>query len=141
MKFKTHGSVAGSPQFKIRARSEPIAFKAGAEGSFGLGVGPIDAHVGEIPLKVRIPFLRSGAGVRTVGAIGDFGVRVESFEVSAKGFGVRFDGTLGTEGIACDLDGTVACKMEMDLTGSVPGKVARASLELADGEDMDLVQE
>ena len=31
--------------------------------------------------------------------------------------------------------------MEMDLTGSVPGKVARASLELADGEDMDLVQE
>jgi hypothetical protein len=118
-----------------------MAFKANAEGSGTVSLGPIDVAVGEIPVLLTIPFLHSGGGVRKLGAIGAFGVRIKRFQVTAEGFGVRFDGVLGSEGMTCDLHGTMACKLEMDLTGTLPGKVAKASLELADGEDVDFLAE
>lgn len=141
MKFKTQGQLAGSPQFKIHATSGPIGFRAGAKGSVQLDVGALDGHVSEIPIRLRIPFLRSGGGVRNIGSIGAFGVRVEPFAVAAEGFGVQLDGTLGTEGMRCDLDGSVACRMEMELAGTLPGRIARASIEMADGDDMEAAED
>ncbi len=138
MKFKSHGLIKGSPEFEVCATSGPVGVKAAVEGSGKAVLGPFDATVGEIPIRVRIPFLRGRGGVRRVASIGGFGVRLDPFEVAAEGFGVRFDGVLGIDGMRCDLKGAVACKMEMDLSGDLPGKVAKASLELADGEDLDL---
>jgi hypothetical protein len=141
LRFKSHAVVQGRPELKLRAEAGPLAFKAGAEGSVKASLGPIDATVGEIPLLLAIPFLRSGGSLRKVGAIGAFGVRIEPFQVAAEGFGVRFDGVLGSEGMACDLHGTMACKLEMDVVGTLPGKVAKASLELVDGMDVDETEE
>jgi hypothetical protein len=141
LRFKSHAVVQGRPELKLRAEAGPLAFRAAAEGSVRASLGPIDAAVGEIPLLLAIPFLRRGGGMRKVGAIGAFGIHIAPFQVAAEGFGVRFDGVLGTEGMACDLHGTVACKMEMDLVGTLPGKVAKASLELVDGVDVDELEE
>lgn len=141
MRFKSHAVVQGRPELKLRAEAGPLAFNAAAEGSLRASLGPVDARVGEIPLLLAIPFLRSGRGLRKVGAIGAFGIHLEPFQVAAEGFGVRFDGVLGSEGMACDLHGTIACKLEMDVVGTLPGKVAKASLELVDGVDVDEMEE
>lgn len=141
MRFKSHAVVEGCPEFKLRAETGPLTFAADAEGSGKASLGPIDAAVREIPLLLTIPFLRGGRGLRKVGAIGAFGVRIEPFDLAVEGFGVRFDGVLGKEGMACDLHGTMACKLAMDVEGTLPGKIARASLELADGEDVELAED
>lgn len=140
MKFKSHSVIQGNPQLKLRAKSEPIGFKAGAEGSLKLTVGQIDARVDEIPVNVTIPFLRGG-GVRKVASLGAFGVHIDPFPVAVEAFGVRFDGVLGTEGMDCTLDGSMACKMELDMAGSLPGTVAKAAFELADEEDVEAAEE
>lgn len=140
MKYKAHATVKSHPDFKVHVKPDPIAFKAGAEGSMKLCVGPINARVGEIPFNLTIPFLPGGA-VQKVASIGAFGVRIGPFDVAVEGFGVRFDGVLGTEGMNCDLTGSMACRMELDLTGTMPCKLARASFELADRDHVEALEE
>jgi hypothetical protein len=35
------------------------------------------------------------------------------------------------------MGGTVACKTEIDMTGTIPGKVAKVAIQLADEEDVE----
>jgi hypothetical protein len=129
--------MEGSPKFRVLARSSPIGFEASADGSVKGLAGPFVARVDEIPLALRIPFLRRRRGLETVGSIGAFRVRVERFEVEAQAFGVRVGGILAKEGMRCTMAGTVACKTEIDMTGTIPGKVAKVAIQLADEDDVE----
>lgn len=131
MTLETHVVMEGSPEFKLQAKLKPTAFEAGGEGSLKVVTGPITARVEEIPISLTIPFLRRGGGVVMVASIGVFGVRLDPIEAKLQAFGVRFDGVLGKDGMEGSLEGTVACRMELDLAGTLPGRVAEAAIEKA----------
>lgn len=141
VRFKSHAVVQGNPEFSARATSKPIGFEVGGEGSFKLAIGRMEAEIGEIPIKVTIPFLRRARGVRMVASIGSFGVCLKPFDVEVRGFGVHFGGVLGKEGLEGAVEGKIACMMHLDLAGSVPGRLTKAAIEIADGEDVEAAEE
>jgi hypothetical protein len=57
-------------------------------------------------------------------------------DVAVERFELRCDGVLGPEGLTCGLEGGIGCKMEIDLTGTLPGRVAKAALEFADTDEL-----
>lgn len=132
MKYTAHATVAGAPKFVVRARSEPIGIKCGLEGSVRARVGPINARVGRVPIVVAIPFL---GGLQTVGAVGPFDLHADPVDVEIENFELRCDGVLGSEGLTCGLEGDIDCLWKVDVNGTLPGKVAKASLEFVDPED------
>ncbi len=133
MRIRAHGIVHSHPEFSLAVKSQPFAVDAHAEGSLKLSAGPIAARIDAIPLTVVIPFLHRRTA-QIVGTIGPFNVHVEQFDAEVRAFGVHFAGVLGKEGMQCQIDGRVACRMEMDLDGEVPGRITRASIELVPEE-------
>jgi hypothetical protein len=136
MRFTTHGTVAGSPKLEAKGRLEPVRARAAAEGEARASVGPVEGRVRAIPLRLTVPFL--GGGPQVVASIGPFGFDVQRFDVAVTAFGVRVDGVIGDEGIDWNLDGALGCRMELDFEGTLPGRVSKAAIEFADGEDLDL---
>ncbi len=134
MKVKAHAVMQGSPELKLQAKCNPIGFEVTADGSLKLQTGPIAAEIGEIPITLRIPFLRRAGGVRIVGSIGAFGVRVQPIDAELRPISLRIGGTLGKDGLACDLEGRIGCKTEVDLDASIPAKVTRVAFDVAEDE-------
>lgn len=129
MKFRTHGTVQGHPEFTLAMKSHPVDFDAGAEGSLKVATGPIDARIDAVTVTLVIPFLHRRSA-RVVGSIGPFGVHVEPFDVQVRDLGIHVAGVLGKEGMQCHVDGQMACHMELDLHGDVPGRITKAAIEL-----------
>lgn len=132
MKFSSHATIEGAPKFEVQARAEPIGVKAGAEGAGRASIGPVNARVAAIPITLVIPFL---GGVKRVGAVGPFDLHLDAVDVAVERFELRCEGVLGPDGLTCGLEGGVGCKMEIDLTGTLPGRVAKAALEFADTDE------
>jgi hypothetical protein len=137
LKFNSNITLQGNHGVKIDAKSGPITCSASADGSFKLTTGPIRAQVGEIPIRLAIPFLAGPAAMRTVAAIGAFGVRFDPCTVEVQAFGVRCQGVLAAEGMQCQLNVNLAGKTQVDLLGSIHGKLARVLLELADEDEVE----
>ena len=135
MRFKSHAVMQGTPELKLRVRSAPISFEVGAEGALKLVIGPITAHVDAVPVTLTIPFLRRGGKPQTIGSIGPFGVHVKPVDAEVRPVEARLAGILGKDGMECDLEGKVGCRTELDVVGTIPGKVAKASLEMVDDEE------
>jgi len=135
MKYTAHATVAGEPKFAVQARAEPIGVRCGVEGSVRARIGPIEARVGRVPIVLAVPFL---GGVQTVGAVGPFDLRTGPIDVEVEHFELRCEGTLGSEGLTGGLEGEVDCNWKIALTGTLPGQLARASLEFADPEDPEV---
>lgn len=134
MKLKAHAVMQGNPEFKLQAKCNPIGFEVTADGSLKLQTGPIAAEIGEIPITLRIPFLRRAGGVRIIGSIGPFGVRLQPIDAKLQSISLRIGGTLGKESLACDLEGRIACKTEVDLAASIPAKVTKVAFDVAAAE-------
>lgn len=132
MKYTAHATVAGAPKFAIKGEAEPIAVNCGVEGSVRARIGPISARVGRVPIVLAVPFL---GGVQTVGAVGPFDLHTGPVNVEIEHFELRCDGTLGAEGLTWGLEGDVDCHWKVDVNGTLPGKVAKASLEFAEAEE------
>jgi hypothetical protein len=132
MKYTSHATIAGSPKFEVRAQAEPIGIGCGAEGSASARIGPIRARVGQVPIALAVPFL---GGLQRVGAVGPFDLGLEPLDLALERFELRCEGTLGSEGLTVGLEGGVACKMEIDVEGTLPGRVRRASLEFDEHEE------
>jgi hypothetical protein len=134
MKFKAHAVVKGEPELSLRCVGAPILFDVGAHGAVDVQLGPIKAQVERVPISLAIPFLNRGNGVQTIGAIGPFGVSVEAIHAKLTSVDAKLFGVLGKEGLECTLEGRVGCKTELDVVGHVPGRVAKASVEMMEGE-------
>jgi hypothetical protein len=135
VKYTAHATVKGAPTFAVRAKSEPIGIRCGVEGSVRARVGPIKARVGRVPIALAVPFL---GGLQTVGAVGPFDLHTDPIDVGIENFELRCDGVLGSEGLTCGLEGEVDCEWKVDVHGTLPGKVAKASLEFVDPEDLEV---
>ncbi len=141
MKFESHATVEGCPEFKLNMHSEPLAFDVHGEAGFSFKSQPITAQVSAIPINLTIPFLRRHCGIVTVASIRPFGIRIDPIEAEVKAFGVNVNGVLGKDGMDCRLDGTVACKMGIDFDAKMPGRVTKAAIELAAGDDIECLDE
>ena len=134
MRYSSHATIEGAPRFDVRAQAEPIAITCGLEGAVRAGIGPIRARVGPVPVMVEIPFL---GRVRRVAAVGPFDIRLDPVDVAIEQIELRCAGALGTEGLTVGLEGGIACKMEVDLIGKLPGRVARARLEFEEEGELE----
>ena len=134
MKYTAHATVAGAPKFSVKAQAEPIAVKCAVEGSVRARIGAINARVGRVPIVLAVPFLH---GVQTVGAVGPFDLHTGPVDVELEHFELRCDGTLGADGLTWGLEGDVNCHWKVDVNGTLPGKVAKASLEFAESEEVE----
>lgn len=134
MRYSSHATVEGAPRFEVRAQAEPIGIRCGAEGLVRARIGPIHARVGQVPIALAVPFL---GGVQRVGAVGPFDVALEPVDLAVERFELVCEGVLGSEGLTVGLEGGIGCKMEIDVTGTVPGRVARASLEFTDPDESE----
>ena len=132
MKFSSHATVQGSPTFDAHVRAEPVGVRCAAEGSAKAAIGPIHAHVTRVPVWVRIPFL---SRARQVAAVGPFDLRLDPVDVGIESFDLRCEGVLGPDGLTVGLEGGIGCKLEIDVTGNLPGRVAKVGLELESTEE------
>jgi hypothetical protein len=130
VKIRAHAVMQGDPEIDLRAKTRPVEFEVRADGSLRIATGVIAAEIGEIPVKLRIPFLRRRRNLIAVGSIGGFGIRISPAEAELRPFGVHVAGVLGKDGLDCDLKGRVCCKTEFDLDGVIPGKVTRVAFDV-----------
>jgi hypothetical protein len=131
VKYSSHATIEGEPRFELRAQAEPIAITCGLEGRVRAGIGPIEARIGPVPVTVTIPFL---GGSRRVAVVGPFEVRLDPVDVAIEEIELRCAGALGAEGLTVGLEGRLLDKMEIDVVGKLPGRVARARLEFEEEE-------
>ena len=129
MTFSTHIQMSGNPEFEVKAKAAPLAFQLGGEASLGFRTEPIHGHIDQIPVHVRVPFMKHNHGYVMAASIGPFGLRLGEIEATARAFDVEVGGILGKEGIACDLAGMVRCCMDIDAGTKIPGKAVEAALK------------
>jgi hypothetical protein len=85
---------------------------------------------------MRIPFLRRRRSVQ-IGSVGPCAIRVQPMTLNIDALAVHVGAVLAKDGMPCEVSGTVACDMEVDLSGTVPGRITKAAVELAAEPDSD----
>jgi hypothetical protein len=129
MALSTHLEISGNPEFEVNVKAAPLGFQVGGEASLALSAAPISGNVEQIPIRVRVPFLKHSHGYVVAASIGPFGVHLREITATVRAFGVDFGGVIGKEGIDCDLTGGVRCCMQVDVNGKLPGKVVEAAIK------------
>ena len=129
MAISAHFTIGGSPEFHVRCKTGPLAFEVEGDATVELRTGEIYCGVEEIPIRVRVPFLRRHHGRVLVASIGPFGCKLQPLELKLKVLGARIAGVVGPDGLDCALEGKVSCKMEVDVTGKIPRKFIEDAIE------------
>jgi hypothetical protein len=136
VKFNTQAVIRGNPEFTLTAKPGPFRVEAEGEGSLKVTTSRIEARVGRVPITMQIPFLGRNGAVQ-VGAVGPFGISVKPIEAEIRAFGVKCSAVLAKDGMDCRVDGKMACNFDIDLSGTIPGRVTKAAFELAADSDSD----
>jgi hypothetical protein len=130
--FKSKVAIAAHPDARLLAHCDPMSFEVGGECSLSVTTGRIEAHFSEVPITMRIPFLRRGGGRVVAASIGPFGVRLDPIEAHVRAADVSVRGVVGTEGLKCVLQTIGACKAEFDISGKLPAMIFKTTVEGAD---------
>jgi len=135
MKFKIFGRMRSCPSVKLDTKINPLDFKASIDGHFDGELGPFAAYIGEIPIRMTIPFLKHRPVMISVGG---FPIKLDRFKVNVEKAGLDLKGTVGLKGIHADIDTKIDCETDMDLKGHLTGKVGLSHLDLIeDKEDFE----
>jgi hypothetical protein len=129
MKFKVFGRMQSCPSLKLETDIQPLDFKTSLNGHFHGELGPFSAYIGEIPIRLTVPFLKRRPIMMSVGA---FPVKLDRFAVNVEKAALDVNGTLGLKGIHASVDSKIDCSTDMDLKGEVTGKVGLSHLELGE---------
>jgi hypothetical protein len=128
MNMKGHIGIAAHPDLRLRARFDRLDFALQGAATVALGTQTIRIEVGEIPLRLAIPFHKHRRVV--AGSLGPFRLTVRPIEATLRITEARTSGTLGgEEGISADLHCQGNCKADIELAGEAPGKVIKAAFE------------
>jgi hypothetical protein len=130
MNFKARGRMKASPEFVARVKMDPVRFETSLAGECGCHVSALTGHVGEIRVRLAIPFLKRRRRLPLVATIGDFHIRLQPFDVNLGLKHVHAAGTLGTEGLAGEIDAKMKCEMEGEVDGNLPIKLRPIHLDL-----------
>ncbi|MCP4711486.1 MAG: hypothetical protein GY869_22945 [Planctomycetes bacterium] len=131
--------MKSNPDFKLNARLESVGFKTSVQGSGEATIDSVSLNVGEIPIRVAIPFLKPRGKYPILTSIGPFDVKISPIELKLKAAKVELDGVLGTKGIAAKMEGKVNCETDLKLAGCAAGKVGNFLVKFED-EDLDDVE-
>lgn len=137
MKFGAHAHMQSKVGAQVKGHVEPVAFTASAKSAFKASVGPVDAHIGMIPIAVAIPFLRRKRGPRVVVAtVGAFEVHLNEVTLQVEDAAAHIDGMLGDKGgIGVSADATMHCDSQLDVDGKCNGSKATITVALNDEND------
>jgi hypothetical protein len=135
MKFKAQGVMKSCPSFTTDVKAGPLDFESTAGARLEGTLGPVDASMDEIPIRLAIPFLRRTKRP-VVASIGGFKVKLNPFGIKVELANVHVKGILGTKGIEVKADARVDCKTDMKLKGELAGKGGVIEINLGD-EDLD----
>jgi len=125
MNFKSQIGVTAHPDLRLRTRLEKLDFVLHGDARVSIATGTIRAEVGEVPLRLAIPFHRHRRVV--AGSVGPFRVTVHPIEATLHITDIRATGTLGgAEGIAGELHCQGNCSADVSVTAEAPGKLKAA---------------
>jgi len=134
MKFNANAVVRGNPHFTLRAKPGPFKVEADAHGSLKVACGPIDARLSRVPVAMRIPFLKRPHRVQ-VASVGPCRVHVRPVELEIHAVALHVGGVFAKDGMDCELAGNAVCDLQLDLSGSIPGRITKAAIEMAADAD------
>lgn len=128
MKLKGLVGIAAHPDMRVRARLDRLDFALQGSANVALGIQRIRVDLGEIPLRLAIPFRRGRHVV--AGSLGPFHVTIRPTEATLRITEARTEGVLGGEdGISGELHCQGNCQAEIELAADAPGKVLKAAFE------------
>jgi hypothetical protein len=130
MKFNLHALARSNPEFDIQGKLDPLSVDLGLQGALSATIGAISGTVSEIPIRVRIPFLKHGD--RKVASVGGFTVHLRPFDIAVKNASIHAKGTLGTDGIRGVAHASVKCQTEVDSKGTFVGKAGNVKLDFTE---------
>lgn len=128
MKFAAHVTLAGQPEFRLKAQMAPLAFEMDGEGALEIGTGKIEAEIDAIPVMLRIPFLPPSQQV-AAGAVGPFRISIKPASATIRALGLGIEGKIGCAESACTVEGKAGGEVELDLKGELPGRLLKAAVE------------
>ena len=131
MKFNIYGRMKSCPSIKLDTDINPLDFKASIQGQFQGELGPFHAYIGEIPIRMTVPFLKHKPVMMSVGG---FPIKLDRFAVNVAKAGLDVGGTIGLKGIHARVDSKIDCATDVALKGHVAGKIGLSHLDLADDE-------
>ncbi|MGA2735934.1 MAG: hypothetical protein ABSG65_00625 [Bryobacteraceae bacterium] len=133
MNFKTIAKLRSHPSINASVRLEPAKFEAAVKGSCECHVGRISAWVGDIGIRLAIPFQRPRRRLPLVGTIGGFRLGVNPFDIRVTGMGLDVTGTV--HGLTAAGEAHVSCETDIEAEGKLPVKVGRIHVDLDEEEN------
>jgi hypothetical protein len=136
MKFQARGNMRSSPGFTLGNNVAPFSLSAQLKGGLAAEVGAVKLAIGEVPIKLRIPFLKRCHPVLVIGTIGPVSVKLDPFTCSVKDVAITGDVWVGgKQGLVVMTEGKVSCSTDMAVDGVVTGNVSLGQVHLgADAE-------
>lgn len=133
MNFKIFGRMQSNPAIKLETDISPLEFGMELRGALTGELGPFSAHIGEIPIKLKIPFLRRE---RVIASLGGIPLSLNRFRVDVENAVLEASGVVGMKGIHAVVESQVECTTDMQLNGKASGRIGLSSLDL-DGDTPD----
>lgn len=131
MKFQARGTMRSHPGFTLANKVEPFSLSAQVKGGVSGEVGAVKLGIGEVPVKLRIPFLKRCHPVLVIGTIGPVSVKLDPFTCSIKDLAVTGDVWVGgKQGLVVMTEGKVVCSTDMAVDGVLTGNVSLGQVHL-----------
>lgn len=111
--------LAGHPKLSTRVQMQPFKFEVASSGAVELAVGDVHLRFDEIPIKMRIPFLRRRV---LAGSIGPFGVHMKPVDVRVRASEMVTRGVIGGKDSGVDVRVEGACRATIEISESSPRK-------------------
>jgi hypothetical protein len=139
MKFQARGNMRSSPGFTLRNQVQPFSCSAQIKGGLEAGIGEVRLGVGEVPIKLRIPFLKRRRPVLVIGTIGPASIQLDPFTCSVKDLAIGGEVQFGgKQGLVVMTEGKVACSTEMTADGLLSGALSLGQVHLGDDPEPPL---
>lgn len=128
MNLKGRIGIAAHPDLRLRTRFDRLEFALQSDATLAFGTQSIRVGVGEIPLRLVIPFHRHRGVI--AGSLGPFNLTVRPIEANIRIADARCVGTLGGEdGLTAELHCQGNCKADIDFAAEAPGRILKAAVE------------
>lgn len=134
MKFKAYGRMQSCPGFDLVTHVDPLDFESSIYGAIQGSLGPFAAEVGEIPIKMTIPFMKR-CDTPVIASIGGIKLGLDKFNIQFDKVSLNLNGVIGgKDGIKANLKAKVDCETDMAVSGSASGHIGLAGIDLGNDE-------
>jgi hypothetical protein len=131
MNFQAKAQIHSSPGVELVNRLAPFRCSAHVHGQVSAETGAIIVHLAEIPVAVRIPFLKRRAALITIGTAGPAKLKVDPITCSLKELSFHCDATVGDkEGLTLVTEGKMQCSSELGVEGVAGGDISLGSIHV-----------